>query len=42
MVEMGFDLLQGYFVAKPLSEAELVLFVGMGAMPTKRAAAPGQ
>jgi diguanylate cyclase len=27
MVSMGFDLLQGYFVAKPLSEEELVAFV---------------
>jgi EAL domain-containing protein (putative c-di-GMP-specific phosphodiesterase class I) len=27
MVAMGFDLLQGYFVAKPLSESELVQFV---------------
>jgi EAL domain-containing protein (putative c-di-GMP-specific phosphodiesterase class I)/GGDEF domain-containing protein len=27
MVGLGFDLLQGYFVAKPLSEAELVRFV---------------
>jgi EAL domain-containing protein (putative c-di-GMP-specific phosphodiesterase class I) len=27
MVNMGFDLLQGYFVAKPLSEHELVQFV---------------
>jgi EAL domain-containing protein (putative c-di-GMP-specific phosphodiesterase class I) len=42
MVELGFDLLQGYFVAKPLSEAELVPFVRMGPMPTKRTTAPGQ
>ena len=27
MIELGFDLLQGYFVAKPLTEAELVRFV---------------
>jgi EAL domain-containing protein (putative c-di-GMP-specific phosphodiesterase class I)/GGDEF domain-containing protein len=27
MVAMGFDLLQGYFVAKPLSETELIQFV---------------
>jgi EAL domain-containing protein (putative c-di-GMP-specific phosphodiesterase class I)/GGDEF domain-containing protein len=27
MIELGFDLLQGYFVAKPLTEAELVQFV---------------
>jgi diguanylate cyclase len=27
MVSMGFDLLQGYFVAKPLSEEDLVAFV---------------
>ena len=27
MVAMGFDLLQGYFGAKPLSESELVQFV---------------
>jgi EAL domain-containing protein (putative c-di-GMP-specific phosphodiesterase class I)/GGDEF domain-containing protein len=30
MVAMGFDLLQGYFVAKPLSEDELVQFVRAG------------
>jgi len=30
MVEMGFDLLQGYFVARPLSEGELVQFVRAG------------
>jgi EAL domain-containing protein (putative c-di-GMP-specific phosphodiesterase class I) len=30
MVGMGFDLLQGYFVAKPLSEGELVQFVRAG------------
>jgi EAL domain-containing protein (putative c-di-GMP-specific phosphodiesterase class I) len=27
MVAMGFDLQQGYFVAKPVSEDELVQFV---------------
>jgi diguanylate cyclase len=30
MAAMGFDLLQGYFVAKPLSEDELVRFVRAG------------
>jgi EAL domain-containing protein (putative c-di-GMP-specific phosphodiesterase class I)/GGDEF domain-containing protein len=30
MVAMGFDLLQGYFVAKPLSEDELIQFVRTG------------
>jgi EAL domain-containing protein (putative c-di-GMP-specific phosphodiesterase class I)/GGDEF domain-containing protein len=34
MVSMGFDLLQGYFVAKPLNESELIAFVGKGEMPT--------
>jgi EAL domain-containing protein (putative c-di-GMP-specific phosphodiesterase class I) len=27
MVNLGFDLLQGYFVSKPLGEQELVQFV---------------
>ena len=30
MVRMGFDLLQGYFVAKPLGEEDLVQFVRAG------------
>jgi EAL domain-containing protein (putative c-di-GMP-specific phosphodiesterase class I)/GGDEF domain-containing protein len=38
MVSMGFDLLQGYFVAKPLSESELIRFVARGEMPAKRRA----
>jgi EAL domain-containing protein (putative c-di-GMP-specific phosphodiesterase class I)/GGDEF domain-containing protein len=37
MVDLGFDLLQGYFVAKPLGEAELVQFVrSRPAVPTRR------
>ena len=35
MVSMGFDLLQGYFVAEPLNESELIALVGKGEMPTK-------
>ena len=27
MVDLGFDLLQGYYVAKPLSEGELIEFM---------------
>ena len=42
MVEMGFDLLQGYFVAKPLSETALVEFVRMGAVEGKRVTAPAR
>jgi EAL domain-containing protein (putative c-di-GMP-specific phosphodiesterase class I) len=30
MVGLGFDLLQGYFVAKPLGEEELLQFVRAG------------
>jgi c-di-GMP-related signal transduction protein len=38
MVELGFDLLQGYFVAKPLSEKELLEFARTTAVRPRRTA----
>jgi diguanylate cyclase len=40
MVELGFDLLQGYFVAKPLSEAELLQFACTTTIRPRRMAVP--